>query len=177
MITFIDSFQGEYRWLSNFWPAPVYYDGDGYPSVENAYQAAKTALPAEREPFRSCTAGQAKRLGRRVTMRFDWEGLKLRVMEDLLRQKFAGYHDDLTQKLLATGDAVLVEGNTWGDRYWGKVPDAQGEGENHLGQLLMKIRNELRRRDCDQGGDLCAAGRRDGVACPADSCDREDGVR
>lgn len=137
----IGEFKGDYRWLSNFWPVTVKLDGFKYPSTEHAYQAAKTVLPEAREAFADSelTAGQAKRLGRSVQMRSDWEVVRLSVMEDLLRQKFA--HAELRQLLLATGDQLLVEGNNWNDTFWGVC---RGKGENHLGKLLMKIREELR---------------------------------
>jgi ribA/ribD-fused uncharacterized protein len=134
----IQSFQGEFRFLSNFHPAPVLYCGKGYPSVENAYQAAKTNNPDRRVAFQTCTAGQAKKMGRRVGLRPDWESIKLGVMLELLRQKFE--HNPLRAMLLETKDATLIEGNTWGDQYWGVCA---GVGENHLGKLLMQIRSEL----------------------------------
>lgn len=136
----IVSFTGDYRWLSNFSPAEVVYQRETYASVEHAYQAAKTKDRFERQMIQAAeSAGHAKRLAEKLTVRPDWQQQKLAVMEDLLRQKFA--HGDLRDKLLATGAAELVEGNHWGDRFWGVC---DGEGENHLGRLLMKIRSELR---------------------------------
>lgn len=138
----IDSFQGRHRWLSNFWPSAVLMDGLLYGSVENAYQAAK-AHPSQRRPFLGCCSpGQAKRLGRRVPLPADWEQRKVGVMRSLLRDKFSP-GSQLAAQLLATGDAPLVEGNTWGDRFWGVCG---GVGENHLGRLLMERRAELRGR-------------------------------
>ena len=135
----IDSLQGEHRWLSNFWPINVFYEGRMYPSVENAYQAAKLH-PSQRGQFLSCTPGQAKRAGRAGTIQPGWDDMKLGVMERLLAQKFfAG--SALAGQLLATGDAKIVEGNTWGDTFWGVC---RGKGENHLGRLLMARREELR---------------------------------
>ena len=136
----IESFQGPYRFLSNFWPVFVVLDGADYVSVEHAYQAVKTLDQAERDHIRRAgTPGEAKRCGRRATIRLDWEDIKLAVMEDLLRQKFAT-GTPLAQRLTATGDEQLVEGNTWGDRFWGVC---RGEGHNHLGRLLMKVRTDL----------------------------------
>jgi hypothetical protein len=101
--------------------------------------------PAERDHIRRAgKPGEAKRRGRRATIRPDWEEVKLDVMEDLLRQKFVG----LARALVMTGDEELVEGNTWGDRFWGVC---QGAGENHLGRLLMKIRSELKGQDICYG--------------------------
>lgn len=72
-------------------------------------------------------------------MRSDWEEVKLGVMEGLLREKFSD--PELRRKLLATGERELVEGNDWGDSFWGVCA---GRGKNHLGRLLMKLREELR---------------------------------
>lgn len=131
----IKSFQGENRFLSNFWPCAVEMGEEPYDSVEHAYQASKYPK-AERGPFFNCTAGRAKALGRgRVVLEHD----KLTVMEMLLRQKFAA--GELRDKLLATGEAELIEGNTWGDVYWGVC---NGVGANHLGKLLMQIRADRR---------------------------------
>jgi ribA/ribD-fused uncharacterized protein len=134
----IRSFSGPHRFLSNFFPSIVTLDGDVYPTVEHAFQAAKVARE-EREPFMdAATPGDAKRLGRRCRMRPDWEAVKDGVMLDLLRSKFVD--PALRAKLSATGDAPLEEGNTWGDRYWGTV---NGVGKNMLGKLLMEVREEL----------------------------------
>ena len=137
----IDQFTGEYRFLSNFWSAKVVYEGMEYPSVENAYQAAKCADPADRARFVGISASEAKKLGRQVTMRSDWDSVKYAVMLELVRQKFA-LNRALAERLLATGDAMLVEGNTWRDVYWG-VDLNTGEGENHLGEILMDVRRGL----------------------------------
>jgi len=133
------SFSGKFRFLSNFHPSPVTFEGLDYPSVEHAYQAAKTTDQSARDEIRlSATAGAAKKLGRRVVMRPDWESIKLGVMEELVRQKFAD--PDLKEALLATGCDELIEGNYWGDTFWGVC---KGVGHNHLGQILMKVRSEL----------------------------------
>lgn len=136
----ISKFTDEYRWLSNFWPIEVVMDGETYPSVEHAYQAAKT-LPEHREQFKSCTAGQAKRLGRRVPMRPEWEDIKIAVMRDLIQQKFT-FGSNLSESLLRTSPMALVEGNHWGDTFWGVC---DGVGQNHLGNLLMEQRDFLRK--------------------------------
>lgn len=128
--------------LSNFWPAVVTYDGETYASVEHAYQAAKTLdLELRRAVREAPTGAAAKKKGQAIPsskLRPDWPELKLQIMEDLLRQKFA--HADLRAQLLATAPKRLVEGNTWGDTFWGSV---SGVGENHLGRLLMEIRRDL----------------------------------
>jgi ribA/ribD-fused uncharacterized protein len=138
----ISFFRGSYRFLSNFYPVRVRWEGKYYPSIEHAYQAAKAPDEALRGPVRrSKTAGEAKALGRKLPLRRDWESVKFDVMLELLRQKFG--HADLAELLLETEDAYLVEGNTWGDREWGVV---EGKGKNHLGRLLMQVREELRKK-------------------------------
>ncbi len=136
----INSFRGEYRFLSNFYPAEVGLGGRTWPTVEHAYQASKTNLEQQREMISLAkTPGEAKRLGRHVCLRYGWEETKLNVMLHLLRGKFD--NPEMKKKLLSTGDAELIEGNTWGDRFWGVC---NGEGENNLGKLLMRVRDELR---------------------------------
>lgn len=136
----IDSFREEFAFLSNFAKGVVFYDGDSYPTLEHAYQAAKTLdKDARREVAKCKTPGQAKRLGKLVKLRDNWHEHSLLVMEVLLKQKFA--QEPFRQQLLDTGDAKLIEGNNWGDRFWGVC---RGKGQNHLGRLLMKVRQELR---------------------------------
>jgi len=138
----IAEFQGPYRYLSNFWPAEVEFDGIRYPTVEHAYQSAKSLNPNDRRRIAALpTPADAKREGRALTLRADWEQVKFDVMEQCVRYKFT-HHPDLADQLLATGDAILEEGNTWNDRVWGVY---QGQGENHLGKILMKVRGELRK--------------------------------
>src|SRR5262245_17852360 len=139
----IDRFQDGHRWLSNFWLVHIPFEGHIYASVEHAYVAAKTLDESEREHVRTLSnPGSVKRFGRKLTLRDDWEDVKLSVMEDLLRMKFR--QERLRMLLLSTGEAELIEGNTWGDRFWGQDP--QGNGHNHLGKLLMKLRAEYRVR-------------------------------
>jgi len=140
MTNIIDSFTGDYKFLSNFYPCKVKLDDVEYPSVEHAYQAAKTLDLDERKPFHKrplLTAGESKKMGRKLKIRPDWESVKLKVMEDLLAQKFAD--PVLKKQLQETGDAKLIEGNYWGDDFWGV--DKKKGGKNHLGKLLMKIRD------------------------------------
>jgi ribA/ribD-fused uncharacterized protein len=137
----IAGFSGEYRWLSNFWPAQIQIDGVTYPSVEHAYQAQKSVDPVWRDRIRMApTPGRAKRLGRLVPVVPNWERIKVSVMETLVRQKFST-HEDLKRKLIATWPSELREENNWNDRFWGTC---KGIGQNHLGQILMRIRDELR---------------------------------
>ena len=140
----IEKFEGDYRFLSNFHPCEIILDGDKYASVEHAYQAAKTIDFEERARLQSwnlLNATEAKRAGRKVTLRSDWGEVKNAIMLDLLRQKFS---DDLLETmLLDTQNEDLAEGNWWGDTYWGMC---NGKGENHLGKLLMKVREELKNK-------------------------------
>lgn len=138
----ISSFSGEYRFLSNFYPVEVVFDGKKFPTTENAYQAAKCnpELRDERwDEFQICTAARSKKLGRELPMRHNWDGLKEGIMYQLCSQKF--HTPELKELLLKTGDEELVEGNTWGDEIWGVC---NGIGQNKLGKILMAIRNELK---------------------------------
>lgn len=140
----IAEFQGEYRFLSNFWPATVEFEGLTYPTAEHAYQSAKTLDMAERRRIAALPAPEeAKRAGRALPERADWARVRFDVMERVVRDKFTR-NAGLRAQLLATGDAYLEEGNDWGDRVWGV---SGGAGENRLGLILMKVRAE------------CAAGR------------------
>jgi ribA/ribD-fused uncharacterized protein len=138
----IAAFQGEHRFLSNFWPAEVEFEGITYPTAEHAYQSGKTLDRVERRRIASLpTPEAAKRAGRALVVRPDWESAKFDVMERCVRDKFTR-NPGLAAKLVATGDAYLEEGNTWNDRVWGVY---QGQGENRLGKILMQVRAELRR--------------------------------
>jgi ribA/ribD-fused uncharacterized protein len=134
----IFGFFGEYRFLSNYHKCLVYFDGVLYPSSENAYMAAKTLDVAERTRFVNIEPNEAKALGRQIQLRPDWEEVKFDIMKIILCDKF--YRNrSIRGKLISTGNAVLTEANHWGDRIWGT--DEEGNGENHLGRLLMKIRS------------------------------------
>lgn len=136
----IDNFSGQFEFLSNFSDSPVKYEGIEYPTVEHAYQAAKSLDMEDRVHISECpTPGAAKKAGRKVKLRADWESVKDGVMLELLRQKFTD--PDLKYQLLETRNAPLIEGNWWGDTYWGVC---KGVGKNMLGQLLMQVRQELR---------------------------------
>jgi ribA/ribD-fused uncharacterized protein len=140
----IESFQGQYRFLSNFWPAEVEYEGLTYPDVEHAYQSAKTLDMAERRKILAePTPAEAKREGESFPPRADWLQIKYDVMLQCVRYKFT-HHSELASQLLATGDAYLEEGNTWNDQIWGVY---QGKGTNWLGKILMEVRGELRKRN------------------------------
>lgn len=136
----IDQFQGPYRFLSNFYPATVVYEGLTYSDSEHAYQSAKTLDMNERRRIAAIpTPAEAKKAGEALKYRDDWPQVKYQVMLDCVRDKFTR-NPDLRAKLLATGDAYLEEGNTWGDQIWGVY---QGKGTNWLGKILMQVRGEL----------------------------------
>lgn len=140
----IDSFREKWRFLSNFAQTEVVMDGKKYTSVEHAYQAAKFPTGSEIRGFVGTAPypGAAKKMARKYHHLQDkgFYGRRLEVMEDLVRQKFTN-HPIMRKDLLDTGDAELIEGNTWGDDFWGTF---RGKGENNLGKILMKIRGELR---------------------------------
>ena len=139
----IAEFRGAYAFLSNFHPAPTPIDNLVYPTSEHAFQAMKSTDPAYRmHVLRAPTPGQAKRLGRAAALRVDWEAVKIDVMREVVRAKFR-HNADLAAQLLATGDQELVEGNVWGDKFWGVC---NGRGHNWLGKILMEVRAELRGR-------------------------------
>lgn len=138
MISLIREFKGAWSFLSNFYPTDVYFELELYPSTEHAYQAAKSLDPQFRRIVqRAPSAAESRRLGRQATLRADWSEVRVDIMRSLLRRKFA--QPFLRDLLLGTGDAELVEGNTWGDRFWG----VDGHGENMLGKLLMQVRSEI----------------------------------
>jgi N-glycosidase YbiA len=137
----IKSFHGEYRFLSNFYSfGDIVWEGIVFPSVEHAYQAAKSTDWNEQVQISAAkTPAKAKQMGKTIQHKIKgWSRIRLAVMENLLRQKFS--YPAAADALLATGDAELIEGNTWGDTFWGVC---NGEGENHLGRLLMEIRSDL----------------------------------
>ena len=139
----ITSFREEYAFLSNFYQAEVTFEGMTYPNNEAAFQAAKCLNPEERIPFtKQKNPVIAKRMGRKVKLRPDWEKVKIGIMEEIVRAKFT-QHPELAEKLVATGNVPLMEGNKWHDTFWG-VDAVTGRGENHLGKILMQVREEMR---------------------------------
>ena len=136
----IDSFRGKYYFLSNFYEAPVTYEGLIYQNNEAAFQAQKCCSPKDKEAFTNLNPTEAKRKGRNVVLRKDWEQVKISIMAEIVKAKFE-QNKDLAQMLLDTDDAYLEEGNTWGDKIWGTV---NGQGANNLGKILMNIREELK---------------------------------
>ena len=145
----IEEFQGRYRFLSNFFPAVVVYKGKEYKFAENAYQAQKPIDPVHQEIIRlQTTPGKAKRKAREMQdqglthSKKVWDSMRLEIMEEIVEAKFR-QNPNLARKLLLTGTKILEEGNTWGDKFWGICDD---EGENHLGLILMKVRDRPTRQ-------------------------------
>lgn len=136
----ISSFKDCYAFLSNFALCEVEFEGDKYSTIEHAFQAAKTFNKEERTLIEEAiTPAIAKRLGKEVTLRKDWEDVKVDIMYNLLKQKFS--IPEFKEQLLATGNAKLIEGNHWNDTFWGVC---NGIGRNMLGELLMQIREEIK---------------------------------
>ena len=136
----IMAFKGYYRFLSNFYPARIFYAGEVYRTNEHAYQAAKSSSVSQREMIQKITSpGKAKRIGNKLILREDWESIKLETMRYLVRQKFFN-HSSLAKLLVETGDREIIEGNTWNDTYWGMC---KGYGDNHMGKILMEVRADV----------------------------------
>ena len=138
----IEQFTRCYRFLSNFYPAIIEgIDLHKYVTVEHAYQAAKCRHAKDALRIRrTIKPAVAKHMGRKVEQVEGFMEDRVAIMRLLVRKKFSTIQH-LKEKLLATGNAELIEGNYWGDRYWGVC---KGEGENHLGKILMQVRKELR---------------------------------
>jgi ribA/ribD-fused uncharacterized protein len=141
MTAVIRGFRPPYEWASNFCQAPVLYKGIMWPDNEHAFQWSKTFDPAHRDLIRLAqTARDAKRRGRQAPLRPDWDQVKKIIMFELVLAKFC-QHPHLADRLIATGDAELIEDNTWNDTYWGMCRD---QGHNYLGRILMMTRDLLR---------------------------------
>jgi len=156
----IKQFTGKYQFLSNFHLCLVEYEGLIYPSAEHAYQAQKTdesnladdawkskcqGIVQSEQPAHICplfTPGKIKKMSYNEQLRDGWEGVKMGIMEGVLLAKFK-QNKYLRDRLLATGNEELQEGNSWHDTFWG-IDSRTGYGENHLGKLLMKVRKQLK---------------------------------
>lgn len=147
----ITRFRLAYDFLSNFYPVLITLDGLDYLSAEAAYQAYKCESREDRRAFARISADEAKRLGRKIAIRPDWDVVKLDVMRRVVRAKFE-QHPNLAYSLLETDDAQLIEGNSWHDVYWG-VDVRTGEGENHLGRILMDLRREFQKSGLPESND------------------------
>ena len=133
----IDEFRGKYFFLSNFYNVRVTYNGFTYLNNEAAFQAQKD--PGRVREFLNLNPSEAKRLGRRVKLRADWEDVKDDIMAEIVENKFT-QNKDLMQKLLDTKNEELIEGNTWNNKYWGVC---NGKGKNILGKILMNLRANI----------------------------------
>jgi ribA/ribD-fused uncharacterized protein len=141
----IDRFTKEagYDFLSNFYGSTVRFEGGLYPTVEHAYQAAKTMDLSVRELIRrSHGPHEAKKLGQGILKRPDWDDVKVDIMRNLIREKFE--NPFLRPLLIATGEKQLVLGNKWNDTFWGVC---RGVGENWLGKILMEERSRIRQEE------------------------------
>lgn len=140
----IGEFTGEYHFLSNFHPAEFMYKGILWHNSEAAYQAMKSLSHTVHLEFAKMTNPvQAKRKGKEIRLQPSWDTAKFKIMQDIVFEKF-NQNPELKQKLLATKNAILEEGNTWGDRVWGVCPPYSNNGENRLGHILMEVRRDLR---------------------------------
>lgn len=140
----IKEFKGDYHYLSNFSNNKLIYRGIDYPTAEHAYQHAKNYLDSKLEAICTdpeSTPGQAKRAGRKTEMTKWFKDNRLIVMEEITRAKYR-QNAALTEKLLTTGLQEIQEGNTWNDTFWG-ICLHSGEGQNHLGKILMKTRTKI----------------------------------
>lgn len=141
----IKEFDKEWAFLSNFYWQEIEHEGIVYPTNEHFFQAMKTLDPAERRAIaNSGTPGQAKRMGRKVSLRPDWENVKVAIMKEALYKKFAD--EELADWLVETSDEELVEGNWWHDNFWGSCSceKCKDQGLNMLGKLLMEVREEIK---------------------------------
>jgi hypothetical protein len=125
--------KGKYDFLSNFYPCTLQYMGITYQNSEAAFQAQK--CPERAIEFANLDPSRAKRLGRRVKLRSDWEEVKIPIMYQILEAKFS--NPELMNRLLQV-EGEIVEETTWGDTFWGVC---KSKGNNMLGKLLMDIRD------------------------------------
>lgn len=142
----IKGFSEDFRWLSNFYPIePFLYKGIEYKTTENFYQSMKTTDIELRKHIANLSAGKSKRFcnkeNNNFVERLDWLEIKLKVMEFALRQKFS--QPFFRMLLLATEDKYIEETNSWNDIFFGCT--IEGIGENHLGKILMRLRDLLRK--------------------------------
>ena len=141
---------GEYAFLSNFYPARTYRYINGhrviFHNAEAAYQSAKSLDSRLQYAFTELSSPRhAKVLGNSLPLRPDWDSVKNSIMYDVVKSKFT-INLKLQDRLIATGDQELIEGNTWHDNYWGNCICSKCKniaGLNYLGKILMKIRKVL----------------------------------
>lgn len=148
----IDRFTKEagYDFLSNFYSSTISFEGQLYSTVEHAYQSAKSLDPAVRDTIRRAKSPtEAKKLGQCISIRSDWNDVKLSIMKALIKEKFE--NPFLRPLLLATDDADLILNNKWNDKFWGVC---RGEGENWLGRILMEERSRIKEELQSEDGTL-----------------------
>lgn len=138
----IKEFKNQYFFLSNFYECPIYYNKLVFCNAEAAFQAQKVIDEKEQYKFINLNASQARKLGKTIALREDWEEVKDNIMYEVVKRKFT-VNKELQQKLIDTKDEELVEGNWWHDTYWG-VDSKTGIGKNKLGKILMKVREEVK---------------------------------
>lgn len=138
----IKEFKNQYFFLSNFYECPVYYNKLVFCNAEAAFQAQKVIDEKEQYKFINLNASQARKLGKTIVLREDWEEVKDNIMYEIVKRKFT-VNKELQQKLIDTKDEELVEGNWCHDTYWG-VDSKTGIGKNKLGKILMKVREEVK---------------------------------
>lgn len=143
-IIYFYSVNDKYGEFSNFAAYPIKVNGTVWATSEHYFQAMKfTAVKDQRTVRLAKTPMEAAKKGRdrKRKLKRNWESIKDNVMREAVLQKFS-QHKDLKALLLATGEAKLVE-HTENDVYWGDGGD--GSGKNKLGQILMDVRETLRR--------------------------------
>lgn len=143
----INNFRGKNYFLSNFYNAPVTYDGCNYLNNEAAFQSAKLKDKGLRNCFSNLQPNDAKKLGRKIELREDWESIKFGVMREVIRCKF-NQNPDLVKKLIGTGNEELIEGNTWHDNTYGNCSCEKCKnivGKNVLGKILMEERTRFKK--------------------------------
>ena len=132
----IIGFFGDYRYLSNYHKCPIFYQGRIYSSTEAAYHSAKTHNVEDKNRLTKMDPKESKAFGRTITLRPDWDDIKLQVMLDVNHYKFH-QGTELGKWLHYSNNKHLEEANWWKDMYWGTY---NGKGENMLGKVLMEIR-------------------------------------
>lgn len=138
----INKFRGSFFFLSNFYEAPITYENITYRNNEAAFQAQKTLDIELRKEFSSLSPNEAKRKGRKLKLRDDWDLVRVNIMREICLAKFT-QNTELGEKLINTGDLLLEEDNNWGDTFWGVV---DGTGFNMLGNILMSVREDIKRK-------------------------------
>ncbi|MBW4513430.1 MAG: DUF1768 domain-containing protein [Scytonematopsis contorta HA4267-MV1] len=135
-----------YGCFSNFSPHAIIIQDTYWATVEHYYQAQKFVNSPDSTIIgaihTAATPEQAAALGRCPTrkLRCDWEVVKTKVMREAVLKKFLS-HTEIRNILLNTGDQILVE-NSPTDYFWGC--GVQKTGQNHLGKILMSVREEIR---------------------------------